>query len=662
MAKKYVSILFLLFPILLYAQEHDGMLADVFLSETMLKEVSIKTKLINSIDYTNDGFLLVSSSNQFYVLGIGFIEQLFNPTKKNIDAFTITPEGKLHIVSGKELCKIDTLGNFRKIYSLPNTKMGIASDEDKIYVFDQLIQKGLKEYSLFSLDRKLFWKKSISMKTPITSVFEYKSSLFFSSENKLYCSNEQTKSFIEIISLPQKTNTIISIVGDSIHNALYFSSKDTIYRIKGNKLEYVSTEFGGILRYDGEGLLIFNPEKSVVIRLRNSMLYPPSEEYKLEQEDIVAINESVNKNTTQQNLDEARKMVSNSQILKAIYTYSQMLKNDRNNQVILEEYAYALALGGFFEGALLQLDKCWKTMPTTYSYFYASQVFALMKLEEIAKKITNDSIPAWIADKYSDFEKKYKQNPNFYGQDTVSFTEANSLSEKGLYFKAIVCFDKLTKEYPQVYIIHAGYSIPLEKLGINTFAIEELDKSIALMPDDPKFDEIKQNFKQHIAWLSKKENMPNLSQPQKSNLLTKIKNYHPKMMLYAGGIFTLNYISFNSRFGVYVSNKVSASVNLGIAGNIKDKENPVSFNLGLSGYYHLYRIFFVGLGISEQFVGKDNNTFSINPSAGVSLVSNSRKSSWDIYFDLYCPVKKGSTPVLGITIGKSFYLESVYNI
>ena len=76
----------------------------------------------------------------------------------------------------------------------------------------------------------------------------------------------------EILSLPQEDD-IISIVGDTIHQALYFSTDKAVYRVRDNQIELVNDEFGGILKYDGEGLLIFNPKENLIVRFRNNILY-----------------------------------------------------------------------------------------------------------------------------------------------------------------------------------------------------------------------------------------------------------------------------------------------------------------------------------------------------------------------------------------------------
>ena len=278
---KHIFILLLLSCLFVFRAEahtitdsNDSLKIDIFLNNSMLEEASINVKLINSIDYTPNGFLLLSSINQFYILGKGDMPTVFKKTKTTIDAFTVTQDNALWIVSGNKLYNMNSEGNLSSLFNLPISKAGIVSsnDENVAYIFDRTLQKGKKEYAIYRSSNKQSTKLA-SMSAPILSAFEYKTSLLFSSENTILCADNKAKTFFELFSLPQKQN-IISIAGDTLNRAVYFSTQDTIYRIKESKLEYVCDEFGGILKYDGEGLLVFNPEKSLIIRFRNNILYP----------------------------------------------------------------------------------------------------------------------------------------------------------------------------------------------------------------------------------------------------------------------------------------------------------------------------------------------------------------------------------------------------
>ena len=266
--------LFLFVVVNIYAQLQKNE-PEIFLNEAMLKSISFNANFNNSIDYTRGNLLLLSSYNQFYVLGVGGIAPIFEKTNNKIDAFSVATFDKiLMVISGKSLLQIDSIGNFIKVMTLPDDKMGIASGNSRIYLFNQSIQNNKTDYSLFSLTTDLELKKIVSFKTPITAVYEYGSDLFFTTENKLYRANDVIKAYTEVVALPQEKNTIVSIVGDTINNAFYISTKDAIYRInQNNVLECISTDFGGILKYDGEGLLVFNPENSLIVRFRNNILY-----------------------------------------------------------------------------------------------------------------------------------------------------------------------------------------------------------------------------------------------------------------------------------------------------------------------------------------------------------------------------------------------------
>jgi hypothetical protein len=273
---KHVILFISLFitPFIGYTQELETADVDLLLTETMLKEVSIKTKLIHSIDYMTGDFLLLSSRNQFYLLGMGGIDSLFSVSKRTVNAYTVTPDGLLLIVSGKNLCTIDTMGSLVDLYTLPDAEMGISSGIGSVYVFDQH-RRGNKQqtYSIYIISRNSQYTKLLTIPTPVASVFEDGTNVFFSTENRLLCADVKTKKLTEIISLPKKEDKIISITRDTLNHAFYFSTDKAIYRIKDNKTECIGNEFGGILRYDGEGLLIFNPETNLIVRLRNNILY-----------------------------------------------------------------------------------------------------------------------------------------------------------------------------------------------------------------------------------------------------------------------------------------------------------------------------------------------------------------------------------------------------
>jgi hypothetical protein len=247
---------------------------EFILNNDMLTEASLNINFINSIDYTPNGFLLLASANQFYLLGMGGMPPVFNSIDREIEAFAVTKDFNLWIISENKLCSIDTLGNLATLSHLPIYYSGIVSSNqaNMAYIYDRIFQEDKGEYNIYQVTEKEVYAKILSIPTPILSVFEYETSLLISTENKIWCVENKTKSFFELFSLPEG-NDIISITGDTDNHAIYFSTQDTIYRIMKGGLEYICIEFGGILKYDDEGLLIFNPEKQLIVRFRNNILY-----------------------------------------------------------------------------------------------------------------------------------------------------------------------------------------------------------------------------------------------------------------------------------------------------------------------------------------------------------------------------------------------------
>lgn len=641
---KYFSILFIFcFSFVGYAQDRKQVKAEILFDNALLEQMRINTKFINSIEYTSDGFLLLSSADQFYLLGIGGMVAIFEnwKSKTDIESFTVTADGVLMMVSGNTLYKAHSQPSFIKVLDIPDSDMGITSKYKDVYVYDRIQKSNKKEYSIYQISKDKKNVPLVTVPTPILSVFELPSLLIFSTKNTLLCVDIKTKKFYPILMLPHEDD-IISIAGDTINHAFYFSTDQTVYRIKNDKKEIISKDFGGILKYDEEGLLIFNPDKKLIVRFRNNLLYS-GDLSKLE----LSVNELLEPEKLTRSLKEPRNLILTGQIPQAIQRYSQLVNEDERNPALLSEYAYTLALGGIYEGALMNLDRA--KLFGAFSRkdcFYAGQVFALMRCDQPAVELlTRSSVPKWIYPKYNELYQKYKSRFTPQGDDIKTlFNRINYLSSAGMNFQSIALYEQILEENPNAPISHIGYSIPLEKAGLYKLAAEELETGILLMPDEPQFSETKQAFNQRLAQLRQ--------QPEKtvSQELQKPSKFNPKTMLYAGGMFSKDYTSFNARFGVYLSKSFNGSLNLGVSGN----STTTSVNLGFSGYQRLGNVLVIGLGLNDQ-INKDNNVLSAVPSLGLSFINSKKNSSWDVFFNLYYPLQEGASTLLGISVGKSFY-------
>jgi tetratricopeptide (TPR) repeat protein len=648
---KYAILLPFLFLWFINNAQSQETELDIFLNEVVTKNTLVNVKLINSIDYTPNGFLLLSSSNQFYMLGLEDIPAVFNKTKTAIDAFAVMQNNALLVISGRKLYNMDSQGNLFLMFELPISKAGIVSgnDENVTYIYDRTLQKGKKEYAIYrSSDTQ--YTRLASISAPILSVFEYKTSLLFSSENKILCADSKTKTFFDLFSLPQKQN-IISITGDTINHAVYFSTSDTIYRIKDSKLEYICSNFGGILKYDGEGLLVFNPEKNLIVRFRNNLLYP-SEKEKQHIPKISKENYLPDEKLRELSIQEVRNLVLQKRIGEALSGYSYLVAKDSLNTNLLAEYSYALALNGAYDCALMNLDRVRLVSPKSdEGAFYSALVFSLMRYNDLfegfIKNIPNSKIPKWISfDNHSDLLSTFQQPFQVNTDDfPTAFVRVNQLTAAGLYLQSIALYEEIIKQEPAVYLAHVGYSIVLEKAGLYQKAHQELDIAIKMMGDTPEDLNAKAVFEKRNKAIANKVNSPkNL----KNKWLKYKSDFNPQTMLYVGGMVAEHSVSLDSRFGLYLTNTFNGAVDFGLSSS----SGNFSANLGMSGYQR-FGIFVCGVGPNLQ-VG-DVTVLTWKSSFGLSFINRKRNSSWDIFFDWYVPTGKDAKMSYGISIGKSIY-------
>jgi len=657
---KNKQIHFLLFCCLLilntkgYAQmsSNSSVKLDILLNNDMLKEASFDVKLINDIDYTPTGFLLLASTNQFYVLGLGGMPPVFEKTKIGVDAFAVTQSGELWIVSGNTLYGIDTLGALVNMFKLPISGAGItAGNETNIaYLFDRAFQRNKREYVIYQISDKEVNARLLSAPAPILSVFEYENSLLVATENRILCADNYTKIFFELFSLPHE-DKIISITGDTFNKSIYFSTQDTIYRVKDGNFEYISTEFGGILKYDGEGLLVFNPEKSLIVRFRNNLLYPQEVKRSLPP----AINKEIylsDEKLKKMPLQEIRQLVLQDRVGEAVGGYSYLVAKDSLNLILLAEYSYALALNGAYDCALMNLDRVRMLSPqSSDGQFFTALVFSLMGYadlwQEFIKNIPKLKTPSWISfnchSKLWDTRWQFPQLSD--GDYSIALMRANQLAASGLYLQAVALYEEIIRDNPSEYLPRVGYSTVLDKLNLHQKAVNELDIAIKMMENDSTLLEARTVFVQRKAELDDKVNNPK----KLANQLSKLKNdFRPQTMLYVGGMIAESYVSLNSRFGLFLSNTFNGAVDLGIS-YVSDN---FTGNFGISGYKRFFGFLVLGEGLNLQLGSA--TALSLKSSLGLSFINNKRNASWDIFFDWYLPLSSAKSSY-GISVGRSIY-------
>ncbi|MCR4800234.1 MAG: hypothetical protein K5860_06970 [Bacteroidales bacterium] len=253
-----------------YSQSGDSVVttkSDVIMSKSMLGNTSLS--FISSYEYTADGFVFLSTGKFFTFLGNGGLVPYLS-VKTPVSAFTISANNVLKAISGRQYGVFDEKGKFVKICDLPRAGMGLSGGSEATYVFDKLKTKK-NQYYVYAVFDDATYSSLIGLKAPITSVQEVRNgTLFITSESKLYYADIQKKSLTTIVDSPDKEKIISTAICPK-NGVIYFSTTKNIYRITGKTIETV-VPFGGLLKYTSTGLLVFQPEKSFICRLRDTIL------------------------------------------------------------------------------------------------------------------------------------------------------------------------------------------------------------------------------------------------------------------------------------------------------------------------------------------------------------------------------------------------------
>ncbi len=350
----------------------------------------------------------------------------------------------------------------------------------------------------------------------------------------------------------------------------------------------------------------------------------------------------------------AQNALQQSDISRALDYYAQAVlqaQNDRNagrgvSGDLLAEYAYALALHHDFEAALMNIDRA-RMLGTKHGDFYAAQVLAVMGYKDAAKQLMLQAkVPDWISGSYQELTEKYKTTASI-NRDApeTALKRANRLAANKQTIQAMALFEELAAIYPDTYIIYVDYSTVWESLGYYAYAAHLLQKGIDKMPKEEI--ENKEIFQNHLT----KVNQMKAGFENASWLKRLLGMNPPKMMLYVGASAAKDLYALNGRWGLYTSNKFSASLNVG-ANYASDQ---FSGSVGVSAY-KAWGIFVGGLGIADQF-GKDTNVLSLTPSIGLTFLNKSQTSSFDITLSGYVPFSSDQKFSYSISIGKTIYFD-----
>ena len=267
-------------------------------------------------------------------------------------------------------------------------------------------------------------------------------------------------------------------------------------------------------------------------------------------------------------------LLSGNDITATITQYKEIIDMSPADidATLLAEYAYALALGGFYDLALINLDRVRNVNSNNIqTYFFAARIFDIIGLKNLSaelwpKALAKDT-PSWIKFDTQKLVERYK--PPTYKPDKIEkenmgneFSKGNLLLSQGCFFQAANVFNNIITQSPEHYVPYMGYSIALEKIGAPKSAIKELRKAMELA-EKQKISVTK--TLQIQTRIEELENKVETTPPQeiKTAKSLGLESTGKKMFFVGGNSYSGN-TGLNMRFGTYDNRGGEGGLDLGL--------------------------------------------------------------------------------------------------
>lgn len=352
----------------------------------------------------------------------------------------------------------------------------------------------------------------------------------------------------------------------------------------------------------------------------------------------------------------AQMLVKQGNLEEALFLYKELVDTAQAKRVVgrevdgdlLAEYAYTLALNHDFELALMYIDRSW-ALSAKNREFYTSNILHLMGHNEAALQFNQENdAPSWTKDFYKDFNNKYSVTGTIRtGNAENDMKRAYMLTANNQYILAIALYEELAKQFPSATVLYVNESAVWEKIGKLDHAATLLKKGLDLMTDTLTLSDNKHIYETHLQKIE--SSSFKLTHPTWTQHLFGIET--PKLMIYGGAGLGSSQYTFIARAGVYTSNRFSGSLNLGLT----YANEQFAFSWGLAGY-KVYHIFMFGIGINNQ-ITKEQKTWNLAPSVGITLMNEKQTASYDITFSLNVPFSKERFLSYSLTFGRTLYIN-----
>ena len=242
----------------------DTLRYEILLNKNILKDLDINASFISTIDVTASKLALISSKDQFYLVGWGGLLPYGKQVQGDISSFALTHDSVLMTIRNSELCYFDSEGKLSLLYSLPDAGMSISRGDRVMYIYNS--SGGTENYSIYVVAQGGMYTKLLEMPAPVRSVVEGNNSVMFASGSVLYDFNLKERELKAVTVFPADME-ISSVAVEKSSGRIFISAGNAIYALKDNGAVLVSDDLSGTLKCHEGGLMVFNAGEKTIIRI-----------------------------------------------------------------------------------------------------------------------------------------------------------------------------------------------------------------------------------------------------------------------------------------------------------------------------------------------------------------------------------------------------------
>jgi len=341
-------------------------------------------------------------------------------------------------------------------------------------------------------------------------------------------------------------------------------------------------------------------------------------------------------------LDAARAVLQSTSPAQAVALYAPICAQSTDAERAAE-YAYALAVAGYYDAAVTQMDRALIAAPLNADVrFFLSKLLSFAGLEDAAKE-QHAAPPDWLKTQPASPGKL--QTAPASGDMDAQLAYINALMEQQRYVQSTLMFARLCDANPKESQCWAGYALSLEKISACKSAAKAVERDIAASDSD-EHCQLAAKYKAEL------EKQPPLVYGTVAKPALK-----GRYLAYVGGGLSSSggetYYNLNGRIGKFLSERFDLSVTAGLNGGNSDSDyNGISY--GFIGRYNVPLPFGLPLNgtiaASLQRTPQPSDSMALLFSPGLSYFMDN--GSFDISWDWAATgsYKGSSTVSAGYTI------------